>query len=392
MFGRGGALLLVGALVAWLAPVASAGEPSTQPRVIGGQPANPSEFGFVAAVLNAFDYRKSGAYQAQYCAGSLTSPTTVVTAAHCLVDQRSGEPLQPREVLIAFGSDLRSPSLRVIAVDDFLIHPDYRVKTTENDVAVAFLSQPVQDFPTISLAQGAEVAEYDEPGNAAQIAGWGNTRARGNRFPPELQVGSVRLFPNASCGRGKGYEVNGVAFDGFTRSQADARTMLCAAGASPAGDVIDACQGDSGGPLTVGRGDARRLVGVVSWGQQCASLLPGVYARISAESEFLIDAGVLPKQPPLLPPIVDVTSPTADTMKVHFTAPADGTRVTGFAATVAETMTGQVFSCTAGPRTGRRAAQCTISGLTAAGPLRVEAISGNDLGNSPVSTPVVIAR
>lgn len=392
MFRRGATVVLAGALIAWLAPAASASEPSIQPRVIGGQPANPAEFGFVAAVLDASEYRRSGAYQAQYCAASLTSPTTVVTAAHCLVDQRNGRSLRPRDVLIAFGNDLRSSQLRVVAVDDFVIHPGYRMKTTENDVAVAYLSQPVEDLPTISVAQGAEVAEYDGPGNAAQIAGWGNTRARGNRFPQELQVGSVRLFPNASCGRGKGYEVNGVAFDGFTRREADARTMLCAAGASPAGDVIDACQGDSGGPLTVGRGDARRLVGVVSWGQQCASLLPGVYTRISADSEFLIDAGVLPKQPPLLAPIIEVAVPTADTVRVRFTAPVDGTRVTAFAATVTDTITGAVSSCTASPRAGTRSAICTVSPTSAGGPLRVEAISGNDMGSSPVANPVIITR
>ena len=205
-------------------------------------------------------------------------------------------------------------------------------------------------------------------------------------------MGSVRLFPDASCGRGKGYEVNGVAFDGFTRRQADARTMLCAAGASPAGDIIDACQGDSGGPLTVGRGDARRLVGVVSWGQQCASLLPGVYTRISAESEFLIDAGVLPKQPPLIAPIIEADSPAADTVHVRFTAPVDGTRVTAFAATVTDATTGEVASCTASPRPGKRSAQCVVTGLPGTGQLRVEAISGNELGNSPVSSSIVLDR
>lgn len=392
MFRRGAAVVVASALVAGLAPVASAGEPLLQPGVIGGEPADPGEFGFVAAVLNAPEYRRSGAYQAQYCAASLTSPTTVVTAAHCLVDQRTGARLRPRDVLIAFGSDLRSSTLRVIALDDFTIHPGYRIKTTENDIAVAYLSQPVQDFPTIALAQGAEIAEYDGPGNDAQIAGWGNTRARGNRFPQALQVGSVQLFPDASCGRGKGYEVNGVAFDGFTRREADARTMLCAAGASPAGDVIDACQGDSGGPLTVGRGEARRLIGVVSWGQQCASLLPGVYTRISAESAFLIDTGVLPKQPPLLAPIIEASSPTPDSAQVRFTAPIDGTRVTAFAATITNTATGESYSCTTSPRPGKRTARCVVTGLVATGPLRVEAISGNAFGDSPISSPVIINR
>lgn len=384
------ATLLVGAAVA-LTP-AWAGEGSKQPRVIGGQQADPAEFGFVASVLSAPRFRQSGAYQAQFCAASLTSPTTVVTAAHCLVDQSTGEDLRPRDLLIAFGSDLRSPNLRVIAVENFVVHPDYRIKTAENDIAVAYLAQPVVDLPTIQLAQGADVVAYDSPGTAAQVAGWGNTRARGNRFPPELQVGNLRVFPDVSCGNGKGFEVNGVRFDGFTKRDADARTMLCAAGASPAGSVIDACQGDSGGPLTAGAGDARRLIGVVSWGQQCASKLPGVYTRVSAEVEFLTNAGVLPEQPPILSPIITAEGTSPTSIRVRVTAPADGTVVNAFAVTATDITTGNVYTCATTPKPSRRTARCVIDGLPADVALRIEAISGNKWGSSPVSVPLILDR
>lgn len=372
--------------------MASAAEVTSQPRVIGGQEADPGEFGFVASVLSAPRFRQSGAYQAQYCAASLTSPTTLITAAHCLVDQQTGERLRPRDLLIAFGSDLRSPRVRIANVEDFAIHPGYRVKTAANDIAVIYLSEPISDLPTIQLAQGADVTAYDAPGTAAQVAGWGNSRARGNRFLPELQVGNLRVFPDAACGRGKPYEVNGVRFDGFTKREADPRTMLCAAGASPAGDVIDACQGDSGGPLTAGVGDARRLIGVVSWGQQCASKLPGVYTRISSEADFLIDAGVIPLQPPILAPSIEISSPTPTSARIRFTAPADGTRVNAFAVTATDVTTGEVFSCTSAPKPNRRVATCVIDGIPAAGPLQFEAISGNSSGNSPVSRPSVLER
>lgn len=385
-------LLMTAGLALHTMPAAAAGEITAQPRVIGGQEANPDEFGFVASVLSAPHYRQSGAYQAQYCAASLTSPTTLVTAAHCLVDQQTGERLRPRDILIAFGADLRSPSVRVIGVEDFAIHPRYRVKTAANDIAVVYLAQPVPDLPTIELTQGADVAAYDAPGTAAQVAGWGNTRARGNRFLPELQVGNLQVFPASACGRGEGYEVNGVAFKGFSKREANPRTMLCAAGASPAGDVIDACQGDSGGPLTVGVGDARRLIGVVSWGQQCASRLPGVYTRISAESDFLIDAGVLASQPPILAPVVEIIDQTATSVRVRIIAPQDSTRINAFAVTATDETTGQVYSCSAAPRSRGRSGTCDITGLPPAGSFRVEAISGNASGSSPVSRPITLSR
>jgi len=386
------ACLLAGGLLA----AASAGfaEPADarQPSVVGGQEADSGEFGFVASVLDATRYRQAGAFQAQYCVASLTSPTTLVTAAHCLIDQRTGRSLDPEDLLVGFGSDLRSPELRTIAVADFRVHPDYKVKTSKRDLAVLYLAQPVDDYPTISPPLGADVAAFTAPGTSAQVVGWGNTRTRGNRFPPALQVGDVSIFPAAACGKGAEYTVDGVTFAGFTRQQADPRTMLCAAGANPAGGVIDACQGDSGGPLTVGTGGQRRLVGVVSWGQKCASLMPGVYTRVTAESDFLIDAGVLADRAPILPPSINVTAPSDTRVRVKVTAPRDGTQVDAFAVSGTDAATGATYACTAAPRPGKRTRACFLDGVPAGTTLRIEAISGNSTGNSPVSPPVLFTN
>ena len=383
------AAIIVASAVTAPSPVNAVG-PASAPAVVGGDAADPSDFGFVVSILDARRYRQSGAYQAQYCAGSLTTPTTVVTAAHCLVDQQTKERLSPQDVLVSFGTDLRAPDLRVIAVDDFRVHPEYRVKTTQHDIAVINLSQPVPDYPTISPPLGADVAAYDAPGTPAVVAGWGNTRSRGSRFPPTLQAARVEIFPTASCGRGKDYKVNGVTFDGFTKREADAETMLCAAGATPAGDVIDACQGDSGGPLVVRVGDGRRLVGIVSWGQRCATLLPGVYTRVSAESDFLVDSGAVPLVAPLLAPKVRASVPDATTVRVKVTAPVDGTVVDVFAVTATDTATGVTYACTAAPRPGKRTRACFIAGIPEGSSVRVEAVSGNSAGSSPVSQPIVI--
>ena len=380
------AVVALVALLGAAAPV-SANEPA-RPTVVGGGSGQSDEFGFVASILDAQVYRKDGPYQAQFCAGSLTSPTTIVTAAHCLVDQRTGRPYSSDGLLVAFGADLRSPSLRTIGVQDIRVHPQYRVKTNRNDLAVLYLSQPVEDYPTIAPPTGADVAAYTAAGTAAKVAGWGNTRANGNRYPTRLNVGNVRVFPDRACGSGKGYRVDGVSFDGFTDREADARSMLCAAGATPAGDVVDACQGDSGGPLVAGAGDARRLIGVVSWGQRCATSLPGVYTRITAQSDFLTDAGALPDLAPILAPEVSVTSTSPTEIRVRVEAPVDGTQIEAFAVTATDIATGQAYTCTSSPKPGKRIRACFIDGLPAGARLRIEAISGNSTGNSPVSVPV----
>lgn len=61
--------------------------------------------------------------------------------------------------------------------------------------------------------------------------------------------------------------------------------MICA-GLEKGGK--DACQGDSGGPLVEFETGVPRLIGVVSWGRDCA--LPnysGVYARVTAVRDWI---------------------------------------------------------------------------------------------------------
>ena len=78
-------------LVAGTATSASASTPAMTPRVINGDPESPDQYPFLVSLLLADRLAENGAFEAQFCGGTLTSPTTVVTAAHCVVDQKTGD-------------------------------------------------------------------------------------------------------------------------------------------------------------------------------------------------------------------------------------------------------------------------------------------------------------
>ncbi len=202
-------------------------------------------------------------------------------------------------------------------------------------------------------------------------------------------MGRLVVFPDAACGDGEQFVLNGVTFNGFDSDEADARVMVCAAGATDAGAVIDSCQGDSGGPLIAGDDPAARLVGIVSWGEACASRFPGVYTRVSSEYDFLSANGAVPKVAiiPTAPPALAVAARSGQLI-VAFTAPTDGSEVTAFAATVVDPATGQSWNCFTAPSPAGVPATCAVDGLVNGTPYAVTGIAGNPLGNSPVAGPV----
>ncbi len=375
------AVLLVAALVA---PTAAAATPLLQPRVINGTEAA-VPYPYVVSLLDAQSLPQDGAFQSQFCGGALTTPTTVVTAAHCLVDQKSGRVARPEQVAVGLGSSLEAPDLRIVAAAAIAIHPDYVIDTAANDIAVITLAEPVTDVPTITPMRPTDLPGYLAAGAPAIVAGWGNQSRSGNAFPVRLRIGSVVVFPDSSCQARGSYVVNGVRFSGFGDGEADAGIMLCAAGVTSTGQIVDSCQGDSGGPLIAGTGPATRLIGVVSWGEECASSHPGVYTRVAAMAPFLVATGALTSLAPTVAPGV-VVEPLSEAVRVRFTPAADGSTIGTFAATATDPATGATGNCFAEPRQDGLPAACTITGLANGTAVVVAGIAANALGNSPAST------
>lgn len=356
-----------------LAPAVNAG--SIGPRVVNGEAGPSPDFAFLVAIGDRSRYQALGMDRAQFCGGTLTTPTLVITAAHCIID------VTARDIVVGTfpDGDLASSEGRVVGVSAIKVNPKYDARTQAYDIAVLTLTKPLLGVETLAPPTAAEAATLTAPRAPVSVAGWGAVNHREPwRFTSVYRVGRLTVFPESSCGGGESFTIDGVRFNGYGPSSLDSRVMLCAEGVRD-GEPTDSCVGDSGGPLVGGVGDARRLVGVVSWGlNECATRMgPGVYSRVSAFTSFLVSAGVpyapAPVDVPLPPTITAVTS-TSDSITVTVSPAVDGIAPDEYVVS-ARNSDGSVTSCsTAAPARPARAS-CTIGGLQAGQPYAVSAIA-----------------
>lgn len=247
-----GLMVLVGAGFAVLpAPTAQA--------VVGGQKASTAAAPWVVAInlwRQTDTYPRSG----QFCGGTLVTPTKVVTAAHCVVDEA------PTDLgAVAGRTDLRRHEGRMRKVTKVWIHPRFG-RHLENDVAVLTLDKPMPpQYTPLPIATAADTGPY-RPGTGARVYGWGLLDYE-NRAANALRAAHLRVLPDRTCQR-----LNpGGDFD---------PTMHVCANNPVTG--AHHAEGDSGGPLVAGG----KLIGIVSWlaNSDAATPTPGVYTRVAAFS------------------------------------------------------------------------------------------------------------
>jgi len=259
-------------------PPAQATDEPIMPLIVGGGPADPGEYPWMVALVDASTANPSNG---QFCGGSLIDAEWVLTAAHCVFDF-FGFMISPEDLEVVLGINNLSDgptsgsSGQRIEVVQIIPHPAYDDASSDSDVALLHLAAPASLAPstvgTIGLVapgDGALVA----PGTVSTVTGWGLTSVNGNPSNVLLEV-DVPIVSNAICNAPSSY--NGAVTD----------NMLCA-GLAAGGK--DSCQGDSGGPLIVSDGNGGWLqAGVVSWGYGCAQPnLYGVYARVSQFKDWI---------------------------------------------------------------------------------------------------------
>ncbi len=243
--------------------------------IVGGSDASRGEYPYVADIVI------DGTFG---CTGTLVTPTTVISAAHCaslvpggIANVPIGQPGQLIEVRVGAyetdGTDGERRTASAVAVD-----PGWAgLGSVSHDVSVITLDAPV-DLPTVKIANASERSLW-APGTMATIAGFGVTES-GGEAPAVLQEARVPIVADDVAAAAYPGTVPGV---GLVLGGFEPQTQLAAG--YPQGGV-DSCQGDSGGPLLVpSNGGAFRLVGDTSYGSGCGDPgYPGVYGRIADET------------------------------------------------------------------------------------------------------------
>ncbi|KAI5644993.1 trypsin domain-containing protein [Phthorimaea operculella] len=231
-------------------------------RIVGGSLATVSQYPFAASLLYSYNL----VTYSQSCGGTLLTKNTVLTAAHCIYGDLANQ------WRVRLGSSWANTGGYIYTLGFIRYHEKFNPSTLDNDVAVLITAQTIAFVN--GAVQPASIAgtNYNLADNQAVWAiGWGSTSVGGGGSE---QLRHVQIWTvNQSTCRSRYNELGWSVTD----------NMLCSGWLDVGGR--DQCQGDSGGPLV----HNNVIVGICSWGNQCAlPRYPGVNTRVSKFSSWIV--------------------------------------------------------------------------------------------------------
>ncbi|MCX7086964.1 MAG: trypsin-like serine protease [Methylococcales bacterium] len=225
------------------------------------------------------------------CGGTLIAKNWVLTAAHCVFDANTNQPLSANLFDILLNrSALNSTSGERIAIDRIEVHHSFfTTESMDGDIALIKLSKSSNLEPLELLS---EFNDQDSAGNIATALGWGMTSSY-RQASNNLQKVELPIVSNSDCQKQ-------YLFLPFKIIN----SMVCAGFQN--GDK-DTCPGDSGGPLMVlnpARGTWQQ-VGITSFSnsRDCGSIYRtyGVFTRTKNYKPYISDKICSAQEVPVIP-------------------------------------------------------------------------------------------
>jgi secreted trypsin-like serine protease len=252
-------------------------------RIINGEPA-PSAGAPEWAATVGLVYKAYGNQFSSFpsCSGTLIAPDVVLTAAHCMVDQKGWKvtTTSPGDVRVFLGDS--APATETLPVSETWVHPNYDPRELVNDIALVRLSNSTNltPIPALPAALGLTQADVDAALPMDHV-GYGYSDLAKTEYGEKLH----NVLPLGALGCTiEGCPAGVPADTQFSYSQLDA-------------DVVEGpCNGDSGGPQFIVRDGVTYVAGITSWGDaQCD--LYGVSTTVDAY-EAEIEAFIADAPPP----------------------------------------------------------------------------------------------
>jgi len=242
-------------------------------RIVGGDQAGCNEWPWQVRLSKMEDGRDAD----PYCGGTLVNSRHIVTAAHCTHNKTANS------IAVTIGDHNISetatePEERWISVEEIIEHPGYDGDVV-NDIAVIRLAEEVDLslFSPVCIPPASVASSEEFAGQNATAVGWGALEYDTGDYPDTLQEleDLLPIVRRADCLDRQ-----------YIREDDLVPGMFCAGGP---GLGMDTCQGDSGGPLTRQTSSGLyELVGVVSWGRNCAKSF-GVYTDLPYYRQWVVD-------------------------------------------------------------------------------------------------------